>query len=226
MKLKPCRILPVESPVECGQEGQEMPGSVFESAVEGFDSYRSQERPVPVVPQPGYIFTSSGVFYPSPAPGVSGPSTGLLVCNPVNGEEVQQPSMMNRDFVADSVPPANGLDLSCAIDTILQPSLLNRGSAGLATIQEQVVERSSGVESAVGSGVGGQQIGVTTPCATGVPEGLGSSNPFTLFMRSTPLSGSVYVPPAAGSIRGSFRRSVARERRRIQVFLEQKKTVF
>ena len=100
-----------------------MPGSVFESAVEGFDSYRSQERPVPVVPQPGYIFTSSGVFYPSPAPGVSGPSTGLLVCNPVNGEEVQQPSMMNRDFVANSVPPANSLDLSCAIVTILQPSL-------------------------------------------------------------------------------------------------------
>ena len=85
------------------------------------------------------------------------------------------------------------------------------------------MERISGVESAVGSGVGGQQIGVSTPHATGVPEGLGSSNPFTLFMRSTPLSGSVYVPPAAGSIRGSFRRSVARERRRIQVFLEQKK---
>ena len=34
VKLKPRRLLPVESPVVCGLEGQEMPGSVFESAVE------------------------------------------------------------------------------------------------------------------------------------------------------------------------------------------------
>lgn len=34
VKLKPRQLLPVESPVVCGLEGQEMPGSVFESAVE------------------------------------------------------------------------------------------------------------------------------------------------------------------------------------------------
>ena len=73
VKLKPRRLLPVESPVVCGLEGQEMPGSVFESAVERFDSHRSQELPVPVVPQPGFTYTSSGLFNPSPAPGVSEP---------------------------------------------------------------------------------------------------------------------------------------------------------
>jgi len=225
VKLKPRQLLPVESPVVCGLEGQEMPGSVFESAVERFDSHRSQELPDPVVPQPGFTYTSSGLFNPSPAPGVSEPSTGLFVGNPVNCEGEPQPGMMNRDLVAGSVQPSRVSDVSCALGTTSQPSVLNRSSVGLAPIPELGISvvRAAGaqpvmVEAEVGSVIGGQQFGVPIPRATGVEEGLESSNPFTLFMRSTPLNGSVYVPPAVSSIRGSFRRSVARERRRIQVF--------
>ena len=145
VKLEPRRILPVESPVVCGQEGQEMPGSVFESAVERFDSVRSQAVPVPVVPQPGHIFINSGLFYPSPAQEGPGPSTGLSDGNLVNGKGVQQPSMVSRDPVGDSVQPARGLDGSCALGTASQSSVLNRSAVGLVTIQEQGVERSSGV---------------------------------------------------------------------------------
>ena len=136
--------------------------------------------------------------------------------------------MMNRELVAGSVQPSRVLDGSLALVTPSQPSVLNRSSAGLAPILEQDVETNSDVRGVgaqsvmvgteVGPAVGGQQFGVPLSRATGVEDGLESSNPFTLFMRSTPLSGSVYVPPAVSSIRGSFRRSVARERRRIQVF--------
>ena len=254
VKLRPRRILPAESPAACGQEGQEIPGSLFESAVEGFASHRSEEQPVPViqqpvpvVPQPGYIFPNSGLFYPSPAQGVPGPSVNgeslpqvnmmdrnfisASVSPVVNGEGVLAVNMRDRNFITTSVSPVvNGFELSRAIGTISPPSVFHRGSAGLTPIQEQGVERSSGIESAVeqpvvtavevGSVVGGQQFGIPTPRVPGVPEFSGSTNPFTLFLRSTPLNGSVCVPPAVSSIRGSFRRSVARERRRIQVFLE------
>ena len=278
VKLRPRHIFPAESPAACGQEGQEIPGSVFESAVEGFASHRSEEQPVPViqqpvpvVPQPGYIFPNSGLFYPSPAQGVPGPSVNgesvpqvnmrernfisASVSPVVNGEGVPAVNMRDRNFITTSVSPVvngegvlavnmrdrnfittsvspvvNGFELSRAIGTISPPSVFHRGSAGLTPIQEQGVERSSGIESAVeqpvvtavevGSVVGGQQFGIPTPRVPGVPEFSGSTNPFTLFLRSTPLNGSVCVPPAVSSIRGSFRRSVARERRRIQVFLE------
>ena len=222
--------------------------------MEGFASHRSEEQPVPViqqpvpvVPQPGYIFPNSGLFYPSPAQGVPGPSVNgeslpqvnmmarnfisASVSPVVNGEGVPAVNMRDRNFITTSVSPVvNGFELSCAIGTISPPSVFHRGSAGLTPIQEQGVERSSGIESAVeqpvvtavevGSVVGGQQFGIPTPRVPGVPEFSGSTNPFTLFLRSTPLNGSVCVPPAVSSIRGSFRRSVARERRRIQVFLE------
>ena len=254
VKLQPRHIFPAESPAACGQEGQEIPGSVFESAVEGFASHTSEEQPVPViqqpvpvVPQPGYIFPNSGLFYPSPAQGVPGPSVNgenlpqvnmrdrnfisTSVSPVVNGEGVLAVNMRDRNFITTSVSPVvNGFELSRAIGTISPPSVFHRGSAGLTPIQEQGVERSSGIESAVeqpvvtavegGSVVGGQQFGIPTPRVPGVPEFSGSTNPFTLFLRSTPLNGSVCVPPAVSSIRGSFRRSVARERRRIQVFLE------
>ena len=250
VKLRPRRILPVESPAACGPEGQEIPGSVFESAVEGFASHRSEEQPVPViqqpvpvVPQPGYIFPSSGLFYPSPAQGVPGPFVNVENLPAVNmrergflnssvppvvtGEGVPIVNMRERDFLPTSISPVvNGSELSRAIGTISPPSVFHRGSAGLTPIQEQGVERSSGIDSAVEQPVvtavevGGQQFGIPISRVPGAPEFSGSTNPFTPLLRSTPLNGSVCVTPAVSFIRGSFRRSVARERRRMQVFLE------
>ena len=279
VKLQPRRILPVESPAACGPEGQEIPGSVFESAVEGFASHRSEEQPVPViqqpvpvvpqpvpvVPQTGYIFPSSGLFYPSPAQGVPGlfvnvenlPAVnmrerGFLNSSvPPTGEGVSIVNMRERGFLNSSVPPVvtgegvpivnmrereflptsispvvNGSELRRAIGTISPPSVFPRGSAGLTPIQEQGVERSSGIDSAVEQPVvtavevDGQQFGIPTSRVPGAPEFSGSTNPFTPLLRSTPLNGSVCVTPAVSFIRGSFRRSVARERRRMQVFLE------
>ena len=257
VKLQPRRILPVESPAACGPEGQEIPGSVFESAVEGFASHRSEEQPVPViqhpvpvvpqpvpvVPQTGYIFPSSGLFYPSPAQGVPGPFVNVENLPAVNmrergflnssvppvvtGEGVPIVNMRERDFLPTSISPVvNGSELSRAIGTISPPSVFHRGSAGLTPIQEQGVERSSGIGSTVEQPVvtavevGGQQFGIPTSRVPGAPEFSGSTNLFTPFLRSTPLNGSVCVTPAVSFIRGSFRRSVARERRRMQVFLE------
>ena len=145
VKLQPRHIFPAESPAACGQEGQEIPGSVFESAVEGFASHRSEEQPVPViqqpvpvVPQPGYIFPNSGLFYPSPAQGVPGPSVNgeslpqvnmmdrnfisASVSPVVNGEGVPAVNMRDRNFITTSVSPVvNGFELSCAIGTISPP---------------------------------------------------------------------------------------------------------
>ena len=257
VKLQPRRILPVESPAACGPEGQEIPGSVFESAVEGFASHRSEEQPVPViqqpvpvvpqpvpvVPQTGYIFPSSGLFYPSPAQGVPGlfvnvenlPAVNMRergflnssVPPVVTGEGVPIVNMREREFLPTSISPVvNGSELRRAIGTISPPSVFHRGSAGLTPIQEQGVERSSGIDSAVEQPVvtavevDGQQFGIPTSRVPGAPEFSGSTNPFTPLLRSTPLNGSVCVTPAVSFIRGSFRRSVARERRRMQVFLE------